>query len=232
MADSPQTPRRRRRGYRFALVLVLTSVAYLSGCGAVTGWYLGWFTSNGRFAKLDACTLMPPGALAQLLSHAAREPGSSQPAEVSGNSTGTLGSQCRWSSVPEGDDDPFRTVRIYAETTVHDGRTPAEAEAKAELASWRQWDSRQAGVQLGNMAASGMRVQPVRLGEESYTVIDEAEINFLLSDITVYDVHAKFRISNAVLDVSARTHAKPDQQTAALMYGLAGNIAQRLAHTG
>jgi hypothetical protein len=54
----------------------------------------------------------------------------------------------------------------------------------------------------------------------------------MLSRTVIYDVHAKFRISNALMDVSARTNAKPDEKAMALVLGLAKNIAERVARTG
>lgn len=193
--------------------------AAVAGCAVAGCWYLGLFTSDGRYDGLDACTLLPPpDALAPLVRHGAREPGSSRPKTLLGWG-GDASSECKWSSVPQGRDQPFRTVRVHAETTVRDGRTPAETQAKRALVRWRR----------KNHAAP---VEPVRVGEAGYATTDEMTVQILMSRIMIYDVHVEFRISNAVVDVSARTHSKPDDKAAALVLGLAENVAERLSHTG
>jgi hypothetical protein len=195
---------------------IFTAVA---GCAVANCWYLGLFTSDGRFGELDACTLMPPpDALAPLVPNGAREPGSSRPKTLLGWG-GDASSECKWSSVPSGRDQPFRTVRIHAETTVRDGRTSAQTQAERALASWRR-------------KAHAAPVRPAGVGEAGYATTDEMTVQILVSRIMIYDVHVEFRISNAVVDVSARTHGKPDDKGAALVLGLAGDVAERLSHTG
>lgn len=217
MADPPQpSPRSSNGRGRAHIAILLFLVVVVSSCGVTTAWWAGVFTSNGRFDGLDACTLLPPpNALAPLVASGAREPGSSRPVDLLGGTGGDLMSECKWSSVPQGQDRPFRTVRVYTETKDRYRRTSAEAEAEQQLSSWKQRDS---------------RVQPVDFGEDGYTAIDVTELHLLVVDTTIYDVHAKFRISNALIDVSARTHTKPDGKTSALLYGLAKNVAQRLEH--
>lgn len=41
-------------------------------------------------------------------------------------------------------------------------------------------------------------------------------------------MHVRFRISNALVDVSARTHTRPDDQATALVRRLAEETARRL----
>jgi hypothetical protein len=190
--------------------------------GMATAWYLGAFTSNGRFARLDACTLLPPpDVLAPLVPHGAREPGNSQPRTLFGWG-GDAWSECKWSSVPAGQDDPFRTVRVYTRTTVRDRHTSAETRARKALASWY----------LGSSRRDGGRVKRVELGEQGYTTTDAMTIQIVFSHFTIYDLHAKFRISNALVDVSARTHTEPSEKDKALVLELAKKIAGRLAGGG
>jgi hypothetical protein len=49
-----QLSRRYRNRRRLALILTVTSLTAAGGCGVTAGWYLGLFTSSGRFAGLDA----------------------------------------------------------------------------------------------------------------------------------------------------------------------------------
>jgi hypothetical protein len=113
-------------------------------------------------------------------------------------------------------------VRIHSETKVHEGHTSAEARAEQALASWKR----------KAFQSHGTQVKPVEEGEEGYTATDETTIQIMLSRTVIYDVHAKFRISTALMDVSARTKAKPDEKAMALVLGLAKNIAERVARTG
>jgi hypothetical protein len=200
-----------------AFVVALTAVL-----GMATAWYLGAFTSNGRFQGLDACTLLPPpDVLAPLVPHGAREPGNSQPTTFIGWG-GDLSSECKWSSVPAGQDDPFRTVRVYTRTTVRDRHTSAETTARKALATWY----------LGSSRNDGGRVKRVELGDQGYTVTDTMAVQIVFSHFVIYDLHAKFRISNALVDVSARTHTEPSEKDKALVLELATTIAGRLASAG
>ncbi|GLY90490.1 hypothetical protein Airi02_084190 [Actinoallomurus iriomotensis] len=204
---------------RQGLLVVAGAVAAVAACAVAGCWYVGLFTSDGRFGGLDACTLLPPpDTLAPLVAHGAREPGSSRPKTLLGWG-GDASSECKWSSVPRGRDQPFRTARIHAETAVREGRTSAETQAERVLASWRR----------KNHAAP---VRPVGVGEAGYATTDEMTVQILTSRIVIYDVHVEFRISNAVVDVSARTHSRPDARAAALVRGLAENVAERLSRTG
>jgi hypothetical protein len=182
-------------------------------------WYLGAFTSDGRFAGLDACTLLPsPDVLAPLVSHGAREAGSSQPKTLLGLG-GDASSECKWSSVPSGQDDPFRTVRVYTRTTVRDRHTSAETTARRA----------QATRYLASTRRDGGRVKRVELGEQGFTVTDTMTVQVVFYRAVIYDLHAEFRISNALVDVSARTHTEPSEKDMALVLGLAKNIAGRVS---
>jgi hypothetical protein len=191
------------------------------GCGSAA-WYLGLFTSNGRFERLDACTLLPPAArLAPLVRDGAREPGDSRPKTLFGFGNGDARSECKWSSVPAGQDLPFRTVRIHTETKIRDGRISAETRASKALASW-----------YDNAAQRGAPAKRVDVGEQGYANTDTMEIRIVFSRTVIYDLHAKFRISNALIDVSARTHTTPGDRERALVLALAKTISDRLNDTG
>lgn len=151
----PRSQPSRRR-----LVLACSSVAAAAGCVIAACWYVGLFTSDGRFARLDACRLLPPpDALTPLVPHGAREPGDSRPRTLLGWG-GDTSSECKWSSVPSGQDRPFRTVRIRAETKVHDGHTSGADEARQNLAAW---------AHSGGAERPGT---PVDVGEGAYARVD------------------------------------------------------------
>lgn len=202
-----------RRGCLLAAALLIPVVAI-----AGAAWDFGLFASRGRFIQgLDACTLLPPPqVLAPLVPKGAREPGDSRPKTFIGIGDGDRTSQCKWSSVPTGQDRPFRTVRIHTETTVKDGHSSAEAEARRALA-----------LSYRNARGKATRID---LGEEGYRTIDTMVIQIVFSRTTIYDLHAKFRISNALIDVSARTHSPPTDEDTALVMALAKNIAGRLGN--
>jgi hypothetical protein len=213
MVIAPSRPRS-----RLALVIALVLAAVAGGCGSAA-WYLGLFTSDGRFDRLDACTLLPPPAdLAPLVRDGAREPGDSRPRTLFGFGNGDASSECKWSSVPAGQDRPFRTVRIHTETKIRDGRTPAETRASRALALWH-----------GNAARRGAPPSPVDVGEQAYRDTDTTELQILFSRIVIYDLHVKFRVSNALVDVSARTHATPTGQDMARVLNLARTVAAGLS---
>lgn len=217
LTDRPPPRWSSPRWYRRRVVLVLASAAVL---GMAIAWYLGAFTSNGRFSGLDACSLLPPpDVLAPLVSHGAQEPGT-RPRNIFDRADGA--SECKWSSVPAGRDDPFRTVRVYTRTTVRDRHTSAEATARKALAIWY----------LNSSQRDGGQVKGVELGEQGYTVTDTMVLQILFTHVVIYDLHAMFRISNALVDVSARTHAKPTEKDMALVLGLAENVAARLLSVG
>lgn len=201
-----------------AFVLALITVL-----GLATAWYWGAFTSDGRFAGVDACTLLPPPyVLAPLVPHGAREPGSSRPRTLLGLG-GDTSSECKWSSVPAGRDGPFRTVRVATRTTVRDGHTSAETRTRKALATWHSDSSRRDGT---------ARVRRAGLGERGYTATDAITVQVVFARVDIYDLHAMFRISNALVDVSARTHTRPSEKDMALVLGLAKNVAGRLASAG
>ncbi|REE98276.1 hypothetical protein [Thermomonospora umbrina] len=202
-----------------AVVLSAAVAAVVGGLGALT-WYAGLYTSNGRFDGLDACALLPPPAtLASLVRNGAREKGDSRPKTWFGTSGGgDLDSECKWSSVPVGMDRPFRTVRIHVETRHRDGRTPAETRAGEELARWRDTSLRR-----------GSPVRPAAVGEQGFAKTDRMSFGLLLGRVDIYDLHVRFRVSNALVDVSARTHSAPGDTERTLVLNLAGNVADRLA---
>ncbi|TDD80872.1 hypothetical protein E1293_19750 [Actinomadura darangshiensis] len=68
----------------------------------------------------------------------------------------------------------------------------------------------------------------VEVGENGYGVTDKATYDVVLAHVEVFDVHVKFRVSNAVLDVSARTHDQPGAREQTQVEGLAKAVAARL----
>lgn len=69
---------------------------------------------------------------------------------------------------------------------------------------------------------------PVDVGEKGYGITDKATYVVIVARIEVFDIHAKFRVSNAVVDVSARTHDQPGVKERAQVDGLARSVAARL----
>lgn len=61
-----------------------------------------------------------------------------------------------------------------------------------------------------------------------YRVTDKASYVVVFARIEVFDIHAKFRISNVVVDVSARTHEQPGEEEKAQVVALAKKVADRL----
>ncbi|MEV0401391.1 hypothetical protein [Actinoallomurus sp. NPDC050550] len=209
-----------RRRRRFAYARFLAPLILVGGCGLAVSWDAGLFTSDGRFAALDACTLMPPPQpLAPLVSHGAREPGDSRPKNWLGGHSGDVSSQCKWSSVPAGQDRPFRTVRIRVQTWIREGHVSAETRATRDQAQ-----SREPAARSHRTPAT-----PVGVGEQGYTYVDDSSIQIPLLETNIYDIHVKFRVSNAVVDVSARTHSRPGPKETALVLGLAEDVARRMS---
>jgi hypothetical protein len=209
-----------RRSRRLAYVWILAPLILVGGCGLAVSWDLGLFTSNGRFAALDACTLMPPPrALAPLVSHGAREPGDSRPRNWLGGRSGDVSSQCKWSSVPQGQDRPFRTVRIHVRTWVREGHVSAGKRAARE-----QDQSYETAVRNHRTP-----VTPVGVGEQGYTYVDVMSIQVPLLETDIYDIHVIFRVSNALVDVSARTHSRPGPNETVLVRDLAADVARRMS---
>ncbi|GAA4606966.1 hypothetical protein GCM10023195_25890 [Actinoallomurus liliacearum] len=203
-------PARRR------LILACASAAVAAGFAIAACWYVGLLTSDGRFAPLDACRVLPPPeALAPLVRNGAREPGDSRPRTMLGWG-GDAASECKWSSVPSGQDRPFRTVRLRIQTLVHNGHVSGAARAERNLAGW----ARKAGAERP--------VIPVHVGEGGYARVDALAVQVLFRQTVIYDVHVQFRISNALVDVSARTHTRPDAPATALVRNLAETTAHHL----
>ncbi|MFI0451876.1 hypothetical protein [Actinomadura sp. 6N118] len=205
---------------RLVLGLGLVCVLAFGGCTVTAAWSLGVFTSKGRYDPIDACTLMPSTeTLAPLVRNGARESGDSRPKTfLDLGDEGNMASQCKWSSVPSKQDRPFRTVRIHAKTMTHDGRQSAEKEADHDLDIWHRNAVR-------NKGQDGVR--PVSVAERAYSTTDKTVIK-IFAVTEIYDLHVKFRDSNVLVDVSARTHTPPGDQERALVLGLARNVAERL----
>ncbi|MEO3825844.1 hypothetical protein [Actinomadura sp. B10D3] len=203
--------------WRVGVAISCAVVAVVGGGGVVAVWRLGLFNWDGRFEDLDACELMPEAeVLAPLVSNGRREPGESKPRSFLGLG-GDTWSECKWSSVPTRVDRPFRTVRVHVQTKhAATDRNGPEVAADA-LQNW--YDSR---------VRRGAQVTPVDVGEKGYGVTDKASFVVIVARIEVFDVHAKFRVSNAVVDVSARTHDEPGVKERAQVEGLAKTVAARL----
>ncbi|MGP4026102.1 hypothetical protein [Actinomadura sp. 3N407] len=184
----------------------------------MVGWRLGLFNSDGRFEDVDACEIMPDAAtLAPLVANGAREPGDSRPEGFLGLADDAAASECKWSSVPAGVDRPFRTVRIHAATKQATTRQTGPERAAEALERWH-----------GNRVQRGSTITSLRIGEEGYRTTDKATYVVVVARIEVFDIHAKFRISNVVVDVSARTHERPGEKENAQVVGLAKRVAARL----
>ncbi|WP_433476135.1 hypothetical protein ACQPZP_03285 [Spirillospora sp. CA-142024] len=215
MVDVVQSGRSR---WRLGVAITSAFVAVVGGCGVAAAWRLGFFNSDGRFDDLDACALMPDAtALAPLVSNGASEAVDSRPRTLFGFGGGPTRSECKWSSVPAGVDRPFRTVRVFVETT-HATSDASGPENAAE--SLRVWHD--------NRVRRGSGMTSVDIGEKGYGITDTATYVIAFARIEVFDVHVKFRVSNAVLDVSARMHDQPGDSERAQVEGLAKAVAARL----
>lgn len=127
---------------------------------------------------------------------------------------GDTSSQCKWSSVPAGADHPFRTVAVRTDTRIKERRTPAETRAARAFAASR--------------AAVHEHVTPVPLGPGAYAYTGVNRIRVIVVETDISDVHVVFRVSNAVIDVSGRTHARVTARHRELVLSLARTIAARL----
>jgi hypothetical protein len=195
-------------------------VLVVSGCGVTTAWLFGAFTDHGRFHRVDACPLLPPGALSHLVRDPVpdRDGESHPPRSLIGWGGGDLTAVCKWSSSVAGRDAPFRTVRLYAETRTVDPPYQGAPERARELfATWR----RSAGP------GSGVRDEP-GLAEEGFSLVDHMSVQIVFARTDIYDVHAKFRTSNLLIDLSARTHTRPSAELRAQLVAVARQIAARL----
>ncbi|WP_204071328.1 hypothetical protein [Planotetraspora phitsanulokensis] len=192
----------------------------MSGCGVTAAWWFGAFTDHGRFHRVDACPLMPPDTLRHLVWDPVpdRDGESHPPRTLLGLGGGDLTAVCKWSSLIAGRDAPFRTVRVYAETRTADPPYQGATQRARELfATWR----RGAGPQ------SGARDEP-GLAEEGFSLVDHMSIQIVFARTDIYDIHAKFRTSNLMVDLSARTHTRPSAELRAQLVATARQIADRL----
>lgn len=200
------------------MTLIGACVLCVACIGGTSAWYLGFFSSKGRFGPRDPCRLLPqPARLAGLVRNGAREPGDSKPKTLFGLG-GDASAECKWSSVPAGVDEPFRTVRIHVETKTREGRASAETRAKEGLENWRK----------GRIRSRGPVIAVRDVGEKAYGNTDQLDVRILFSRIVVYDLHVKFRMSNVLVDVSARTHRHPGFHEERLVAGLAREVAHQL----
>ncbi|MBO2454396.1 hypothetical protein J4573_45425 [Actinomadura barringtoniae] len=205
------------------MTLLVTGACVLSvACvGFTSAWYMGFFTAKGRFGPRDPCRILPPPAkLAGLVRGGAREPGDSKPKTLLGLG-GDASAECKWSSVPAGQDEPFRTIRIHVETKTREGRSSAETRAERGLESWRK----------ARLQSRGPVIAVRGVGEKAYGNTDQMDVRIVFSRIVVYDLHVKFRMSNALVDVSARTHRHPGFHEERLVEGLAREVAKELDQT-
>ncbi|MEU8121283.1 hypothetical protein AB0C21_21455 [Spirillospora sp. NPDC049024] len=199
-------------------MLGVAFAAMVGGGGVAAARWLGLLNSDGRFDALDACALMPDAAvLAPLVSAGAREPGDSRPRTLLGFGDGDVRSECKWSSVPPGVDRPFRTVRVFVETKYGSREGSGPERAAESLRIWRE-----------NRMRRQSALTSVDVGEQGYGITDRASYVLILAKVEVFDIHVKFRVSNAVVDVSARTHVQPGDAEKAQVEGLARRIAARL----
>lgn len=158
----------------------------------------------------DAPTLAP------LVSNGSREPGDSKPDGLFGWA-GDARSECKWSSVPRRVDQPFRTVRVFAKTAHATTDQTGPERATEDLEIW-----------YSNRVRRDQEVTAADVGEKGYQTIDKTSIVIVLARIDVFDIHTKFRISNVVIDVSARTHDQPNDKKKAQVTALATAVAERL----
>jgi hypothetical protein len=107
---------------------------------------------------------------------------------------------------------------LYAETRTADPPFESAPQRARELsATWRSRASPESGV----------RDEP-GLAQEGFSLVDHMSIQILFARTDIYDVHAKFRTSNLLVDLSARTHSRPSAQLRAQLVATARQIAARL----
>jgi hypothetical protein len=211
---------RSARSRRAVLAAIVAVVLVVSGCGVMGAWWFGAFTDDGRFDRVDACPLLPPSALTGLVQDPVpdRDGESHPPRSLFGWGGGDLTAVCKWSSSVAGRDAPFRTVRLFAETRIADPPYESAPERARELfASWRN----RAGP------GAGLRDEP-GLAEEGFSLVDHMSIQIVFARIDIYDVHVKFRTSNLLVDLSARTHTRPSAELRARLVAVAHQVASHL----
>ncbi|MBC6466270.1 hypothetical protein [Actinomadura alba] len=197
-----------------ALVLVV------SGCGVTAAWWSGAFTDDGRFDRVAACPLLPPGMVSRLVHKPVPDPDGEAhpPRSFLGIGGGDRTAVCKWSTSVAGTDAPFRTVRLHAETRVDDPpHESAPERARALYATWRR----------NARPTSDVRDEP-GLAEQGFSLVDHMRIQILFNRTDVYDVHVKFRVSNLLVDLSGRTHTRPSPQLRARLVASAREIAAGL----
>jgi hypothetical protein len=199
---------------RLAAVIAAAVTAALAVVGTAA-WQVGFFADRGRYPHaVDACPLMTDAAAAAVLPAPRLDtnPHSSYPARTLFGWGGDERSECRWEAT--GQATPFQAMRLVVERRVHNGRTGAATRGRALFTEWRH-----------RAQATGGQVQPVPgLGEEAFAISEKG--SFLWN--TWYDEHVRFRVSNLLIDISARTqHTSP--QTDRLIGQAAQSVAARLA---
>ncbi|MBC6456560.1 hypothetical protein [Actinomadura sp. HBU206391] len=217
VAPLPDAASRSVRPRRAVLTVILALVLVVGGCGVTGAWWFGSFTDDGRFERVDACTLLPPGALPRLVRDPVpdRDGESHPPRTAIGWGGGDLTAVCKWSSSVAGRDAPFRTVRLYAETRTADPPYESAPERAREL--FAGWRSRA-------VPGADVRDEP-GLAEEGFSLVDQMSILVVFARIDVYDVHVKFRTSNLLVDLSARTHTRPSAELRARLVAVAHQVA-------
>ncbi|MFI0366511.1 hypothetical protein ACH35V_01455 [Actinomadura sp. 1N219] len=115
-------------------------------------------------------------------------------------------------------DRPFRTVRVFVKTAHATTDQTGPERAVEDLSNWYE----------NRVRRGGYGVVGVGVGEKGYLTVDRASYVIVLARIEVFDIHAKFRISNVVVDVSARTHDQPGEEEKAQVVALAEVVAKRL----
>jgi hypothetical protein len=197
------------------LAIVGAVLLMFGGCGASVAYLAGVFADHGRFSEVDACPLLPPDTLAKLVKDPVPDQdGESHPPK--GFWGGDPTAVCKRSSAIAGTDAPFRTVRVYTETLRIDAPSHGAPERAHNL--WTRWrhNATHPGPELRDEK---------RLGEEAFSTIDHTSFGTL---IDIFDVHAKFRVSNLVVDVSARTQTEPTEALRAQVVAAARQAVGRL----
>lgn len=73
---------------------------------------------------------------------------------------------------------------------------------------WSSFPAAQAFTASRTRTASEVHIWPVPLGAGAYGYTDVTQIRVIVVSTDIFDVHVLFRVSNAIIDVSGRTHAR------------------------